>query len=63
MVISWWKEGLGGIISIASLLAFYVWHFFTAKEFPEGFGFILFALPSLLFLLTAILIKRNIPSS
>ena len=52
-VIAWWKEGLGGLITIGSLLAFYlVFGFLLNGNLKQGLGFIFFAFPGLLFLLT-----------
>jgi hypothetical protein len=51
MVLAWWKEGLGGAITVASLLAFYLVHYATSGAFPRGWAFLVFAAPGFLFLL------------
>jgi hypothetical protein len=52
MVIAWWKEGAGGAITVASLLAFYGVHLGTAGRLPTGWAWLLFATPGFLFLLS-----------
>ena len=51
MILAWWKAGLGGAITVGSLLVFYVIHFATAGTFPRGWAFLVFAAPGFLFLL------------
>ena len=51
MTIAWWKEGLGSIITLGSLLGFYVvWGYFLRNHIG-GWLFIVFASPGFLFLL------------
>ena len=52
MIVAWWKEALGGSITVSSLLAFYAVHFATAERFPAGWAFLAFAAPGFLFLLS-----------
>ena len=52
MILAWWREGLGGGITVSSLLIFYVIHFATAGTFPRGWAFLFFAAPGFLFLLS-----------
>ncbi len=52
MIISWWKEGEGGGITVASLIFFYLIHLATAGRFPEGWGWLAFSAPGFLFLVT-----------
>lgn len=50
-VVAWWKEGLGGGITIASLLIFYLIFVFLLKDnLARGGWFLVFALPGFLFL-------------
>jgi hypothetical protein len=50
-IIGWKKEMLGGIISILSLLGFYfIYGLLVSGRIPQGFAFIIFALPGFLFL-------------
>jgi hypothetical protein len=51
--VAWWKEGLGGSITVGSLLAFYVVFVFLMNErLTDGLWFLVFALPGFLFLLS-----------
>ena len=45
-VVAWWKELTGGAISIAGLIAFYIWFA------PTGVYFALFTLPAVFFLIS-----------
>jgi len=50
-VVAWWKEGLGGGISIASLLIFYLIFVSLLKgSLAQGVWFLVFAVPGFLFL-------------
>jgi hypothetical protein len=51
LVIAWWKEGLGAIIVVASLIVFYIVNFATAGTFPKGWAWEVFAAPGFLFAL------------
>ena len=51
MILAWWWEGLGGGIILGSLLGFYIVHFASTNTFPDGFVWLLFSVPGLLFLL------------
>jgi hypothetical protein len=51
MILAWWKEGLGGGITVGSLLVFYMIHLATAGTFPKGWGWLVVAAPGFLFLL------------
>ena len=54
--IAWWREGLGGSITLGSLLAFYVVFTLLMHEpLSDGVWFLVFALPAFLFLLSALL--------
>lgn len=51
MAIAWWKEGVGSIVTLGSLLGFYVvWGYFLRNHIG-GWWFIVFASPGFLFLL------------
>ncbi len=51
--VAWWHEGLGGGISTISLLGFYiVYGLLMRGNINQGWGFIVFASPGLLFLLS-----------
>ena len=49
MVVAWRWEGIGAVIGIGSLLAFYLTHFAMRQKFPAGPFFMIFALPGFLF--------------
>ncbi len=44
-IVGWWKPGLGGGISLASLLLFYGVHLLVDGAFPTGPFFAVLALP------------------
>jgi len=52
MILAWRREGLGGGITVGSLLAFYALLRFTDGKFPRGPYFALVAAPGALFLLS-----------
>ena len=51
MIIAWWKEGLGAVITLGSLLAFYFVYGYLMRYHIAGWAFIVFACPGFLFLL------------
>jgi len=59
MVVAWWRERLGGCITIASLGAFYGLHHLTAGTFPAGWAYFAFAAPGFLFLLSWAVWRRS----
>jgi hypothetical protein len=48
--IAWWREGLGGSLTILSLLAFYVFYGWLVRGGFLGWWFLVFGFPGLLFL-------------
>ena len=51
-VVSWWKEGVGGLITTAILTAFYgVFVFAMNQNLNQALWFLVFASPAFLFLL------------
>jgi hypothetical protein len=50
LVVAWWREGLGGGITVGSLLAFYMLHAATAGGLPKGWAWLVLAVPGFLFL-------------
>lgn len=56
--IAWWKEGLGGAVTMGSLLAFYVIYGWVLHGRIGGWWFFVFASPGVLFLLSDLL-RRN----
>ena len=51
MVVAWWREGLGGGITVGSLATFYLADRLLSSSFPRGFAFVALVVPGLLFLL------------
>lgn len=49
-VIAWWREGIGGAITVMSLGAFYIWNMILDGRLPRGPYFVLLAAPGFLFL-------------
>jgi len=52
-VLAWFRPWGGGLISVGGLILFYVFHWIIAGNFPQGVAFIVFTLPSFLFLADA----------
>lgn len=50
LVVAWSREGLGGGITVGSLLAFYMLHAATAGSLPKGWAWLVLAVPGFLFL-------------
>ncbi len=50
MIVAWWKEGVGGSITVGSLVIFYIIHFVSRGQFPNGLWFLVFTIPGFLFL-------------
>ena len=60
MIVAWWKEGLGGIIILTSLLAFYgVYGYILNGAFPAGWAFCILSFPGVLFILSAAINKKK----
>jgi hypothetical protein len=51
MIVAWWKEGLGSVVTLLSLLAFYLVYGYLLRNHIGGWAFIAFASPGFLFLL------------
>ena len=51
MVVAWWREGVGGGITVGCLLLFYALHVATAGALPAGSAWLVIAAPGFLFLL------------
>lgn len=50
MIIAWWHEGIGGTISVISLLGFYfIYGLFMNNRVWQGGWFIVFTIPGILF--------------
>ena len=51
MIVAWWKEGPGSVVTLLSLLAFYLVYGYLLRNHIGGWAFIAFSSPGLLFLL------------
>ncbi len=51
LVVAWWRERLGGLIAVGSLVAFYLTLYLFDGRLPRGPYFLLVAAPGVLFLL------------
>ena len=51
MVVAWWKEGIGSVLTVGSLGAFYLVYGYLMRNHIGGWVFIMFASPGFLFLL------------
>jgi hypothetical protein len=59
LVVAWFREELGGILALGSLIAFYVWNFLRSGHWPRGpYGFLV-AAPGLFFLIAGFLSHRR----
>ncbi|MBX7140494.1 MAG: hypothetical protein K1X63_05370 [Chitinophagales bacterium] len=64
-IISWTWEGLGSLVTIGSLCAFYLANYVCYDEWPDGYEFILLASPGFLFALSGLnhLFRKQKPSA
>ncbi len=51
LVVAWWRERLGGLIAVGSLVVFYLTLYLFDGRLPRGPYFLLVAAPGVLFLL------------
>ena len=51
MAIAWWKEGVGSVITLGSLIGFYLVWGYLLRNHIGGWWFLVFASPGFLFLL------------
>ena len=50
MVIAWWKEGVGSVVTLGSLIGFYLVYGYLMRNHIGGWWFFIFASPGFLFL-------------
>ena len=55
MIIAWWKEGIGSVVTVASLAGFYLVWGYLLRNHIGGWAFVVFASPGFLFLVHWIL--------
>lgn len=63
MLLAWWNERVGGLVTVGSLGVFYVIRFMTAGAFPAGWAWLVFAAPGFLFVLAWLVSKRETPTA
>jgi hypothetical protein len=62
--VAWWNDGIGGAITTASLLAFYLFYGLLLRgNINQGWAFIVFASPGLLFLLSWLRSRSTRPAA
>jgi len=59
MVVAWWREVLGGVITLISLITFYALIFVRDGHVPTTPWFALFALPGLVLMIVGLLDART----
>lgn len=50
VIVGWWREALGGAVTLVSLAMFYLVHYFQSGRWPGGPWFLIFAVPAVFFL-------------
>jgi hypothetical protein len=61
LIVGWFREALGGVLALGSLLAFYLWNFLRSGHLARGPFFFLVAAPGLLFLVVSLLSHQGAP--
>jgi hypothetical protein len=61
--IAWWKEGLGGGITVGSLLGFYLIYGWVVRDVNLGWWFVVFAFPGFIFLACYALSRLHKPAA
>ncbi len=59
LIVAWYRETLGAILALGSLIAFYAWNLLRSGKPPQGPFFLLFAAPAFVFLIAAFLSHRS----
>ena len=63
MLLAWRHESIGGLLTLGSLAAFYLFHLVTTRAFPSGIAWVVFAAPGFLFVLASLLSRGSSRSS
>ncbi|HVZ93413.1 MAG TPA: hypothetical protein VG797_02780 [Phycisphaerales bacterium] len=58
MLLGWWRELLGGVVTVGSLALFYAWMIVGDGRVPPGPWFLVFAAPGVLFLVSG-MVRRG----
>ena len=59
LIVTWWREGIGAVIALCSMAAFYLWNYADSGSWPSGPFFPILTVPAVLFLIYHILKKKN----
>ena len=59
MIVAWWKEEIGGIVTISSFLIFYLIYYLVNNAFPKGIAWLLFSMPGFLFIFSCYLSRKR----
>jgi hypothetical protein len=59
LLVAWLREVLGGIVTLACLVAFYIWTLLRSGNLPHGPFFFLIASPALVFILAGVVSRRG----
>ncbi len=54
-LLSWWRDLLGGLMSMAGIGGFYLWHLTETGNFPGGWVFPLCFIPVILLVISSLL--------
>lgn len=54
MLFGWWFEGIGGLITLTSLIGLYITHYIFYGDFPKELDILILSSPGLLFILFSI---------
>jgi hypothetical protein len=58
LILSWFFEGTGSTLTIASIIAFYLVHYFSEGKLPGGPFFMITGVPSVFFLVSMFIRKQ-----
>ena len=58
LALAWFREGLGGTLALACLVAFYAWNLFRSGTLPHSPFFLVVGAPSLLFIAASLQSRR-----
>ena len=68
--IAWWREGIGGLVTVGSLALFYAYHFSRTDRVPTGPYFLLLSAPGFIHIANVLFsrprkhdIKSDVPSA
>ena len=59
LILAWWFELFGGLLSVVCMLLFYMLEYLSNGRFPKGYAFMLISAPSVIFLCCGFLRARQ----